>query len=121
MNQDFNSDRFFVCPREIFDLPISRTAKMVYAALCGERSDDGLIIPQYHKLAKLAKVHRKTAKNAVRQLQEVGAVLRMPRYSETGAQLSNRYYVRAFGEDARKDKDFIALVARLNAFMSESA
>ena len=45
--------------------------------------------------------------------------MRMARYSEPGAQLSNRYYVKVFGDDASKDEVFMELAERVSAFMGQ--
>ena len=117
MQNNSNNDAFFTCPKEVFGLPATMTAKMIYAALCSQRDRDGAIAPSYRELSDTARVHRKTAQTAVKHLQNIGAVMRIPRYADTGAQLSNRYFITAFGEDMRQDSDFKALVKRLNEFM----
>ena len=112
-----NNNDFFTCPKDIFELRATLTAKLVYAALSSQRDRDGVIAPSYRDLSSVVKVHKKTAQTAVKQLQQIGAVVRIPRYADTGAQLSNRYFITAFGEDMRQDNDFKALIKRLNEFM----
>ena len=116
MNNTNNSD-FFNCPKDIFTLQVPMTAKFIFIALCSMCDHDGVIAPSYRDLANMARVHKKTAQKAMSRLQQAGAVMRIPRYAASGAQLSNRYFVKAFGEDMRQDNDFKLLIKRLNDFM----
>jgi hypothetical protein len=111
MTNTKNND-FFTCPKDLFVLPISMTAKLVYAALCCMRDKDVGI--SYRELSTKIGFHKKTVQKAVRQLLKVGALVVIPRYAESGAQLSNKFFVRAFDDDMKKDTDFAALVRRLN-------
>jgi hypothetical protein len=106
------NDAFFTCPKDLFTLPITMTAKLIYVALCCMRDKDGGI--SYRELSNKIGFHKKTVQKAVRQLLKVGAVVAIPRYAESGAQLSNKFFVRAFEDDMKKDTDFAALVRRLN-------
>ena len=113
------SSDFFTCPKEIFTLQVPMTAKLIFAALCSMRDRDGVIAPSYRDLADTARVHKKTAQKAMNRLQQAGVVVCIPRYAASGAQLSNRYFVKAFDEDMRRDNDFKSLMKRLNDFVRE--
>ncbi|MDR1891617.1 MAG: Lrp/AsnC family transcriptional regulator [Oscillospiraceae bacterium] len=112
-----NNNDVFTCPKELFTLPVTLPAKLVYAALCSEHGSNGVIALPYREIADRVRLHEKTVQDAVKQLKKAEVILCIPRYAESGAQLSNRYFVKALDEDVRRDNDFKALVKRMNAFL----
>ena len=86
-----NQCAFSVVPVDLFDLRLKQSTFIVFTALASFVGKSRVVWPSVRTLAKMVDMQERSVRRCIGELEEAGAISRVPRFDEDGRQMSNAY------------------------------
>ena len=86
-----NQCAFAIVPVDLFELRLKQSTFIVFTALASFAGKSRVVWPSVRTLAEMVDMQERSVRRCIGELEEAGAISRVPRFDEDGRQMSNAY------------------------------